>query len=204
MDFDIKEQDETQENVTLVNNCYANTTWKTRLQPEDSAAYACSHLATSRSTFGEFMASEIQIPLERIADCPQTIVHDLLLDYSPSDRNKILSRLRSIQIRQEIKSSQGPTLRPAFVPLYDEDQVENMLGIPELEQAKSHLPAFISIPTIHWDKPRPQTFPENSHHVKSLLQYHYRFEMHNDTVQKPDFDLDSILDGIRSPCIREM
>ncbi|KAF5556588.1 Mg2+ transporter like zinc transport [Fusarium mexicanum] len=50
------------------------------------------------------------------------MVHDLLLDYSPSDRDKILIRLRRVQRRQEIKSPQGPNLRPVFVPLYDEDQ----------------------------------------------------------------------------------
>ncbi|KAH7224281.1 uncharacterized protein BKA55DRAFT_584383 [Fusarium redolens] len=146
------------------------------------------HLGTSHSTFGEFM----------------TIVHDLLLDHSPVDRDKILSRLRRIQRRHEIKSSQGPTFRPAFVPLYDDDQVENMLGIPDFEQAKSDLPAFVSIPTIHLDKPRSRSFPENSHHVKSLLQYHYRFGIHNDTSQKSDFDLASILNGLRSPCVREL
>ncbi|KAK2668830.1 Six-bladed beta-propeller, TolB-like [Fusarium oxysporum f. sp. vasinfectum] len=133
-----------------------------------------------------------------------TIVHDLLLDQIPGDRDKILSRLRRIQRRHEIKSSQGPPFRPAFVPLYDDDQVENMLGIPDFEQAKSDLPAFVSIPTIQLDKPRPRTFPEISHHVKFLLQYHYRFGMHNGTVQKPHFDLASILVGIRSPCVRQM
>ncbi|KAK2472601.1 hypothetical protein H9L39_16481 [Fusarium oxysporum f. sp. albedinis] len=146
------------------------------------------------------MASEMRINFNRIPNCRQTIVHDLLLDHSPGDRDKILSGLRRIQRRHEIKSSQGPTFRPAFVPLYDDDQVENMLGIPDFEQAKSDLPAFVSIPTIHLDKPRPRTFPENSQHVKFLLQYHYRFGMHNDTIQKPDFGLASILDGIRSPC----
>ncbi|KAH7215674.1 hypothetical protein DER44DRAFT_856291 [Fusarium oxysporum] len=151
-----------------------------------------------------FMASEVRINFDRIANCRQTIVHDLLLDHSPGDRDKILSRLRRIQRRHEIKSSQGPTFRPAFVPLYDDDQGENMLGIPDFEQAKSDLPAFVSIPTIHMDKPFPRTFPGNSHHVKFLLQYHYRFGVHNDTVQKPHFDLASILDGIRSPCVRQM
>lgn len=41
MDFDLKAQKEADDTVTLVNNCYASTTWRTRLQPEDSAAYAC-------------------------------------------------------------------------------------------------------------------------------------------------------------------
>ncbi|EGU76086.1 hypothetical protein FOXB_13383 [Fusarium oxysporum f. sp. conglutinans Fo5176] len=164
----------------------------------------CSHLATRHSTFGEFMASEVRINFDRIANCRQTIVHDLLLDHIPDDRDKILSRLRRIKRRHEIKSSQGPPFRPAFVPLYDDDQVENMLGIPDFEQAKSDLPTFVSIPTIHLDKPRPRTFPKISHHVKFLLQYHYRFGMHNGTVQKPHFDLASILDGIRSPCVRQM
>ncbi|KAH7200949.1 hypothetical protein BKA60DRAFT_601118 [Fusarium oxysporum] len=151
-----------------------------------------------------FMASEVRINFDRIANCRQTIVHDLLLDHIPGDRDKILSRLRRIQRRHEIKSSQGPPFRPAFVPLYDDDQVENMLGIPDFEQAKSDLPAFVSIPTIQLDKPRPRTFPEMSHHVKFLLQYYYRVGMHNGTVQKPHFDLASILDGIRSPCVRQM
>ncbi|KAF5258766.1 hypothetical protein FOXYS1_10655 [Fusarium oxysporum] len=133
-----------------------------------------------------------------------TIVHDLLLDHIPGDRDKILSRLRRIQRRHEIKSSQGPPFRPDFVPLYDDDQVENMLGIPDFEQAKSDLPAFVSISTIQLDKPRPRTFPEMSHHVKFLLQYYYRVGMHNGTVQKPHFGLALILDGIRSPCVRQM
>ncbi|QKD62449.2 uncharacterized protein FOBCDRAFT_254400 [Fusarium oxysporum Fo47] len=130
--------------------------------------------------------------------------HDLLLDHIPGDRDKILSRLRRIQRRHETKSSQGPPFRPAFVPLYDDDQVENMLGIPDFEQAKSDLPTFVSIPTIQLDKPRPRTFPEMSHHVKFLLQYYHRVGMHNGTVQKLHFDLALILDGIRSPCVRQM
>lgn len=150
------------------------------------------------------MASEVRINFDRIANCRQTIVHDLLLDHIFGDRDKILSRLRRIQRRHEIKSSHGPPFRPAFVPLYDDDQVENMLGVPDFEQAKSDLPAFVSIPTIHLDKPRPRTFPENSQHVKFLLQYHYRVGMHNGTVQKPHFDLASIPDGIRSPCFGQM
>ncbi|WKT53381.1 SMP-30/Gluconolactonase/LRE-like region [Fusarium oxysporum f. sp. vasinfectum] len=125
-----------------------------------------------------------------------TIVHDLLLDHIPGDRDKILSRLRRIQRRHEIKSSQRPPFRPAFVPLYDDDQVDNMLGIPDFEQAKSDLPAFVSIPTIQLDKPRPRTFPEISHHVKFLLQYHYRFGMHNGTVGEHVLGVDS-MDMIR-------
>ncbi|KAF4499987.1 hypothetical protein FAGAP_3819 [Fusarium agapanthi] len=166
MDLNVKDQDENEEAADLANNCYASTTWKTRLQPEDSAAYACRWI--------------------------------------PVDRGKILSRLRIVQRRQEMKSTQGPNFRPVFVPLYDEDQVENMLGIPDLEQAKSDLPAFVSIPTIDLVKLCSLTFPENSHHVKSLLQYHYKFGIHNNTVQKPAFELASILDGVRSPCVDEV
>ncbi|KAF5962323.1 Mg2+ transporter protein CorA-like/zinc transport protein ZntB [Fusarium bulbicola] len=132
------------------------------------------------------------------------MVHDLLLDYSPIDRDKILSRLRRVQRRQEIKSPQGPNLRPLFVPLYDEDQVENMLGIPHLEQAKSDLPAFVSIPRIDLAKLRRLRFSENTYHVKSLLQYHYKFGIHNDSIQKPDLGLASILDGVRSPWVEEV
>ncbi|KAF5610684.1 uncharacterized protein FSUBG_2945 [Fusarium subglutinans] len=150
MDFDVKDQDESEEAVNMANNCYASTTWKTRLQPEDSAVYACRWI---------------------------------------------------VQRRQEIKSPQGPNLRTVFVPLYDEDQAENMLGIPHLEQAKSDLPAFVSIPTIDLAKLRRLRFSENTYHVKSLLQYHYKFGIHNDSIQKPDFGLASILDGVRSPCV---
>ncbi|KAF5695712.1 mg2+ transporter zinc transport [Fusarium globosum] len=157
MDFDLKAQNETDDTVTLVNNYYASTTWKTRLQPEDSAAYACRriHMATSHYTLGEFVA-----------------IHDLLLDHKPNDRDKILSKLRRVPRRQEIKSSQRPSLRPVFVTLDDEDQTENLLGIPDLEEAKCDLPAFVSIPTIHFHTPYSQSVPENSYHVKSLLQYH--------------------------------
>lgn len=88
--------------------------------------------------------------------------------------------------------------------LYDEDQTENLLGIADLEQARRDLSAFVSIPTIHFHTLDSQSFPENSYHVRSLLQYHYRSGMHNKTVQKSEFDLSSILDGIRSPCVREM
>ncbi|KAF5620819.1 Mg2+ transporter like zinc transport [Fusarium sp. NRRL 52700] len=108
----------------------------------------------------------------------EDMVHDLLLDHSPIERDKILSRLRRLQRRQEIKSSQ--------------------------EQAKSDLPAFVSIPRIDLAKLRGIRFPENSYHVKSLLQYHYKFGIHNDTVQRPDFDLASILGGVRSPWVEEV
>ncbi|CCT76091.1 uncharacterized protein FFUJ_11411 [Fusarium fujikuroi IMI 58289] len=197
MYFNLKAQNETDDTATMANNCYASTTWKTRLQPEDSAGYACrwmydidsslieNHMATNHYTFGEFVA-----------------IHDLL-DHKPNDRGKILSRLRTVPRRHETKSSQGPSLRPVFVALYDEYQTENLIGIPDLEQDKCDLPAFVSIPTIHFHTLDSQSFPENPYHVKSLLQYHYRFRMHNKTDQKSEFDHSSILDGIRSR-VREM
>ncbi|KAG4292288.1 hypothetical protein FPRO06_13541 [Fusarium proliferatum] len=67
MDIDLKAQNEADDTVTLVNNCYASTTWRTRLQPEDSAAYSCSN--QSLYVRG-------------------TIVRDLLLDHKPNDRDK--------------------------------------------------------------------------------------------------------------------
>ncbi|SCO20933.1 uncharacterized protein FFE2_14772 [Fusarium fujikuroi] len=43
MYFNLKAQNETDDTATMANNCYASTTWKTRLQPEDSAGYACNN-----------------------------------------------------------------------------------------------------------------------------------------------------------------
>ncbi|KAF4443063.1 Mg2+ transporter -like Zinc transport [Fusarium acutatum] len=157
---------------------------------EESAAYACRwiHLVTSHYTFREFT----------------NIVHDLLLDHSSGDRNKILSRLQRIQRRQEIKTSDDPTFRPAFVSLYGDDRVEDILGIPDFEQAKSNLPAFSSIPTIHSDEPSPRICAKTLPLAKSLLQYHYRLGTRNNTFERPDPYFASMLDGIRAPCVREM
>ncbi|KAF5578918.1 Mg2+ transporter like zinc transport [Fusarium pseudocircinatum] len=132
------------------------------------------------------------------------IAHDLLLDYSSGDRNKILSRLQRIQRQQEIKFSDDSTFRPAFVSLYGEDQVEDRLGINDFEQAKSDLPAFVSIPTIHSDEPFSRLFDETLQPAKSLLQYHYRLGTLNDTFERSDSYFAPILDDMRAPCVREM
>ncbi|KAF5586655.1 hypothetical protein FPANT_7189 [Fusarium pseudoanthophilum] len=120
------------------------------------------------------------------------------------DRNRILSKLQRVQRRQEIKTSGDPTFRPAFVSLYGDDQVEDILGMSDFEQAKSDLPTFVLIPTIHSDEPFSRIFDKNLQPAKSLLQYHYRFGALDSTFERFDPYFAPILDDMRAPCVREM
>jgi hypothetical protein len=60
------------------------------------------------------------------------------------------------------------------------------------------------VPCIHFEGLTTRAFPKDSHHVQTLLQYHYRFGIDESTGESPAMDVASILDGPRSPHIREL
>ncbi|KAG5803672.1 hypothetical protein H9Q74_012050 [Fusarium xylarioides] len=192
-DFNFTEQSAADE--ALVNRRYASSTWKTGLQPEDSATYACrwmysnsASVSTIRhSTFHEFM----------------TIVHDLLSDYGSDERNKILSKLRKLQRRNEVMGSHGPNFRPAFTALYGTDKHDTTRGSVEPHRPID-LPAFVSIPTIHFHESSRGSFPKRSHRAKSLLQYYYRHGISDDADLESPFDPSTIFSGPRIPQVREL
>ncbi|KAF5561679.1 Mg2+ transporter like zinc transport [Fusarium napiforme] len=160
MDFNIDEQNKLDKSVKLENPWHPGSTWRTRLQPEKSADYACRWIMWSMTFFS-------------------------------------VTAL-------EMKTSGDPTFRPAFVSLYGDDQVEDILGMSDFEQAKSDLPAFVLIPTIHSDEPFSRIFDKNLQPAKSLLQYHYRLGALDNTFERFDPYFAPIHDDMRAPCVREM
>lgn len=138
----------------------------------------------------------------------QEITHDLLLRYPETERKEISAGLRRFQRRHEIKGFHGPSFDPRFVSLHSSDQHEAGLGFlaePQEEMSASDLPAFVSMPTVHFGRPGPMSnVPQNAHRPKSLLQYHYRFghdQLGSDRQGSSDF-MASV--GQSSVIIREM
>ena len=109
----------------------------------------------------------------------QTIVEGLLWQHDKTERNEIIFGLKKFQRQHEIRGVRGPSFRPAFVSLLEEDWHYNLLDCHRQAGLNPKLPAFLSMPELNMgylgDIQGNKQSSTAAHCVKSLLEYHYRY-----------------------------
>ncbi|KAI1112896.1 cora-like Mg2+ transporter protein-domain-containing protein [Nemania sp. NC0429] len=169
------EDDESAGAVPLSNKCYPSDISKIALESEEKAAYRCRwiHLSSNYDTFDEYLA----------------IVKETLRTREAEEQSRIMTALRTLKRRKELRGTNGPNFRPGLFPFFEDEWHENLLHSPEQVEANDFQPMFMSIPTLHVGMPWPRSFRKSQsgkgnmlYSTKTLLEYHYRFNRDLDGV----------------------
>jgi hypothetical protein len=114
-----------------------------------------------------------------LIDTTKDMIEELLQQHAKSDRARIINALKKFQRRHEINGVGGASFRPGFVSLLDVDWREDLFNCTGQSQLESKLPAFLCLPTLHIDNLElvqgGNKHPASVHSLKSLLDYHYRY-----------------------------
>ncbi|KAI0187680.1 hypothetical protein EV127DRAFT_435722 [Xylaria flabelliformis] len=155
------------EQAPLSNQCYPSNTSEILFEPEQKAPYRCRwiHLTYRYAKFDEFLI----------------IVEQTLRTWDNEERRRIMTALRTLKHRHELRGMNGPNFRPGLFPLFGDELHENLLHCLEQTEVDSNQPLLVVIPTLHARAPgfRPHQKSKNEdwtgiHISKSLLEYHYR------------------------------